>query len=63
VIKLWSKPSRIAQRNDHPFLPLIAQAFSLFFQFCQLGRYHTRASQQIERCTLHVMDLPGNGGG
>src|SRR6266478_7070279 len=62
VIKRWSKPSRIAQGSDHSFLPLIAQAFSLPFQFCQLRCHHTRAAQQIECCTLRVVDLPGNRG-
>ena len=62
MIKARSKPSRVAHGNDHLFLPLISQAFSLLFQFCQLGCNHTRTSQQIEGCTLCVVDLPGNRG-
>jgi len=29
VIKFWPKPPRVAEGNDHPFLSLISQAFSL----------------------------------
>ena len=62
MIKPRSKPSRVAQQVDHGFLPLVPDAFSLLFQFCQLGCHHTRTSQQIEGCTLRVMDLPGDPG-
>jgi hypothetical protein len=51
VVKSRSKPAGCAQGNDHLFLPLIAQAFSLLFQFRQLGRNHARTSQQIEGCS------------
>ena len=62
MIKFRSKPSGIAQRNDHLFLPFVAQAFSPLFQFCQCRGDHTRPSQQIEGCTLSVVDLSGNRG-
>jgi hypothetical protein len=62
VIEPGLKTPCVAQGNNHPFLSLIAQAFSLLLQFCQLGCNHTRTSQQIEGCTLRVMNLPGNGG-
>ena len=63
AIKRRPQPSCFAQGNDHLFLPLIAQAFPLLFQFCQFGRNHAGASQQIERCALRVVNLPGKAGG
>src|SRR5258708_3052156 len=63
VIKLWPKRTRVTHGNDHSFLSLIAETFSLLFQFCQFGRNHARTPQQIEGCTLRIVDLPGDGSG
>src|SRR5437867_2185531 len=41
---------------------LIAQALALVFEFRQFRCNYTRTAQQIERCTLRLVDLPRNTG-
>jgi hypothetical protein len=60
VIESRQKPCRVAKRDDHDLLPLIPQALSLSFQFREFRGDHTRASQQIKRCTLGIVNLPGD---
>lgn len=62
LIQSSSKHFRVAQRNDHSLLPLIAQALSLLFQFYQFGRDDPGTSQQIERGSQRLMDSPGHAG-